>query len=132
MRSAPTAAERALALALLVVVLAGLALAVAGRRLPEPLGPDAPPELFSAGPARALLERIAERPHPVGSTDHGRVRLLLLAELERLGLAPELESGVERDVQLTNIVARVPGRASTGTVLCLAHYDSVPTGPGAG
>ena len=36
-----------------------------------------------------------------------------------------------RAATVSNVWVRVPGRASTGTVLLAAHYDSVPTGPGA-
>jgi len=118
--------------ALTVVLLVALALAVFARRLPEALGRDAPPELFSAARALAVLERFALRPHPVGTGEHECVRETVVAELAALGLEPEQREGLEQGVPLTNLVARLPGYASTGTVLCVAHYDTKPTSPGAG
>jgi hypothetical protein len=131
MRNA-TVLDRLLAGALLVALLGALGLAVAGRALPDVCRLDAPPDVFSAARAETVLERIALRPHPVLSSEHECVREILLAQLAAIGLAPKEQSGAVDHVPLTNLVARLPGYASTGTVLCLAHYDSVPTGPGAG
>jgi len=116
----------------LAILLAGIALAVAGRRLPEARAYEAPPEEFSAGRALRVLERIAVRPHPVGSENHECVRDLVREELLHLGLVPEEMEGASWGRRLANFVVRIPGYDSTGTVLCMAHYDSVPTGPGAG
>jgi uncharacterized membrane protein len=128
--------ERPLALLLLLVLLGGTFAAIAGRGLPAPLPADAPATAFSAGRARRLLDEIARAPHPVGSEEHARVLARLVDELRTVGLEPELQRGTfagrAGDVELVNVLARVPGTAPTGTVLCLAHYDSVPTGPGAG
>ncbi|HEX6885111.1 MAG TPA: M20/M25/M40 family metallo-hydrolase [Planctomycetota bacterium] len=118
--------------ATLAVLLAGLALALLGRARPPALPATAPEPLFSAGRALEVLGRIARAPHPVGSGELDCVRLELLAELRALGLAPWEQEGRVDGVPLTNLLARLPGHASTGTILCLAHYDSVPSGPGAG
>lgn len=123
--------DRALGRVLLLTLLGCLVAAFFGRRLPAALPADAPPELFSAGRARELLGRIARAPHPVGSDEHERVRELLLEHLRALGFEPEEHTGVSYAKPLANLLVHVPGRDSTGTVLCLAHYDSVPTGPGA-
>ena len=128
----PALRERCLAWALLLALLAGIVLAVTGRRLPAAAGLDAPPELFSAARARRVLDGIARSPHPVGSGEHECVRERLVEEITSLGLACQEQTGMVGGTPLTNLVARIPGTASTGTVLCLAHYDSVPTGPGAG
>jgi hypothetical protein len=112
--------------------MAGIALAVSALRLPAAEGPEAPPDVFSAARARQFLDRIARQPHPVGSDEHEYVREQLLGELARLGLASEQQEGRVDEVPLTNLIVRIPGTSSTGTVLCSAHYDSVPTGPGAG
>jgi len=119
-------------IATLVVLLAGLALAVLGRVRPEARPPGAPEELFSAGRALEVLGRIARAPHPVGSGELDCVRLELAAALRALGLATWEQEGRVDGVPLTNLLARLPGYASSGTILCLAHYDSVPSGPGAG
>jgi hypothetical protein len=114
------------------VLVGGLALAVFGRARPPALPRSAPDGLFSAVRALDSLARLARAPHPVGSEAHGCVREELLAELRALDLEPLEQEGLVHGVPLTNLIVRLPGYASTGTVLCLAHYDSVPTGPGAG
>lgn len=123
-------------------------------RPPRALGADAPSTLASAARARAFHERVfdARVPHPVGSAEHARVRERLVAELERLGLAPVVE---EHTVLRGNVLARVrnvvvpdarserskargaelaraAGVEAPGPVLLCAHYDSVAAGPGAG
>lgn len=128
----PDRGEKTSAGILLALLLAGLAATLFGRRLPAPLGLAAAPERFSAGRAHALVAEIARAPHPVGSPEHERVRALVLARLAALGFAAEEQHGSARGRALTNLVLHVPGSAPTGTLLCLAHYDSVPTGPGAG
>ena len=55
------------------------------ERPPEPLPVDAPGEAFSAERARILLEKIVVRPHMPGSSEHARVRELLVRELADLG-----------------------------------------------
>ena len=132
MRRSPTVPERLLAWSVLAVLLTGIVLAVAGRRLPAAEGLDAPPDVFSAGRARRILDGIAREPHPVGSGEHECVRERIVQALVDLGLSGEQQMGRSGWTPLTNLLARIPGRDSTGSVLCLAHYDSVPTGPGAG
>ena len=106
---------RFLGSALLLVLLGALALAVLARRLPQALGRDAPPEVFSAARAKEVLERFALWPHPVGTGEHECVRETVVAELVALGLEPEQREGLEQGLPLTNLVARLPGSASTGT-----------------
>src|SRR5262245_10585191 len=130
--SSATLGERVLAWAILLVLLVGTALSVFGRRLPEAAGLDAPTESFSAARAGLLLEHIARLPHPVGSGEHACVRERVIEAIVQLGLTCVAQSGRTDGIPLTNVTARIPGIAPTGTVLCLAHYDSVPTGPGAG
>ncbi len=133
MSAEPTREHRAgPALLYLLVLLASVLFALFGRRMPAPLSADAPLELFSAGRARLHLDEVARAAHPVGSGEHDRVRQHLLEAVRALDLEPEEQRGETRGVPLTNLLARIPGRAPTGTVLCLAHYDSVPSGPGAG
>jgi hypothetical protein len=110
----------------------GLGLALFGRQLPAALSSAAPEWRFSAGRAQQLLERIARHPHPVQSAEHECAREIIQAELARLSPSIQVETGRVNGVPLTNLLARFPGYDPTGTVLCVAHYDSVPTGPGAG
>ena len=108
-------------------------------RPPPPLGLDAAPERFSAARAFDSLARVLgdQAPHPSGSAAHAEVRARLAAELEALGLEPELQEAVEPRLEagvLHNVLARIPGREAGPAhkgVLLVAHYDSVAEGPGA-
>src|SRR6185503_4721917 len=132
-----------------LLLFALLELVVWERLTPPPVRPaEAPAAEFSAARAQQVLERLlAEgQPHPTGSAAQAQVRARLLAELEQLGLTPELQSGVACSAEgicaeLHNVLAEVPGAslrpgagqaASASPVLLSAHYDSVPSGPGAG
>jgi hypothetical protein len=113
------------------------------RFQPEPLGPDAPAIQFSAARADAILGRLlgAQKPHPVGSAENAAVRTRLLKELAGMGVAARTQTGMScRGDQrwgnvacatVTNVIAGIsPGAGKQ--VLLMAHYDSVPAGPGAG
>lgn len=82
--------------------------------------------------ALATLDRIAAEPHPVTSAAEAEVRAYLVEELEKLGVDIELQEGRFAATDLTNILVLMPGSASTGTVLVMAHYDTVHGSPGAG
>ena len=124
-------------LAALVVV--GLSLAgvmLAGP--PEPAPASASPSAFSAARAMLHVREIAQRPHPVGSADHARVRDYLAATLEGMGLKVERQAAVARRgtttvrmARVENLMARIAGTNSTGAVMLASHYDSVPAAPGA-
>ena len=105
---------------------------------PQPVPASGPPSEFSAERAMAHVEQIAQRPHPVGSADHARVRDYLVGELGARGLKAEIQSTVVRRgtttvrmARVENILARITGTNSTGAVLLASHYDSVPAAPGA-
>lgn len=110
------------------------------RAVPDPVAANAPDTAFSSGRAMATLVELARRPHVVGSPEHARVRETIVERLRDLGLDPEIQTTVSmrargdyvRAATVRNIVARVPGRASTGAVLMTAHYDAVPLSSGAG
>ncbi len=136
----PTAPRRATSLVMaLLVVLLGAASAWSVRP-PQPLPASAPETAFSADRALAPLGGIAAVPRPSGSAAAGEVRDRLVGELRSLGLETSVqtrvstrsEAGVRPAVAtVDNIHARMPGSQPTGRVLLVAHYDSVPTGPGA-
>jgi len=105
---------------------------------PAAVPSDAPAAEFSAARAISHIEVIAREPHPMGSRAIATVRDYLVTELEELGLEPEFqtisapsyfESGDPVDV--VNVIATIPGTASTGAIALMAHYDTVPTTPGA-
>jgi len=99
--------------------------------------PPAPPAgrgtetAFSVERAIAHVQQIAAEPHPVGSEAHRHALDYLVGQLRALPLDVEVQGGAPDRPQLTNVLAR-PRQAGGGdVVLLVAHYDSVPTGPGA-
>ena len=122
----------------LVFVLTACSAAILLDRPPAPVAASAPPTEFSAERATVYLENFAWRPHPIGTGEHDRVRDYLAAELTKLGVTPGIQrtTGVTPRYQVAgsveNIVARLKGTSgSSDAVLLAAHYDSVPSGPGA-
>jgi hypothetical protein len=125
-----------------VVALVLGALAAISLLALEPLDPrpvSTPANEFSAERAFSNVEQIAERPHPVGSAANAEVRDYLVGQLEDLGLRPTVQKatsartmeGTASIARVHNIHARIPGSSPTGHVVLVAHYDSVPRGPGA-
>lgn len=124
-----------LALAILVLC------AVAGIRSAQPPAlrdAQAPAGEFSTARALEHLKSIARKPHPVGTAQNAEVRAYLLSALKDLGLEPQVQSSWSLSSEMrtaalvNNVMARLPGRQRGKALLLLAHYDSVPTGPGAG
>ena len=131
-----SAARLAVALALIALVLVAT---FAASRGPSVQSASAPLEVFSAERARAVLQRLVGDgiPHPIGSAQNALVRDRVIAEFRALGYAPVIERNLACAPQgscgwVENILATLPGRESTGTVILNAHYDSVPAGPGGG
>ena len=87
---------------------------------------------FSLARAKQDLAFIAAEPRPLGSDHHARVRQYLVSELEAAGAEVELQEGEVRETPVTNLVVRLAGRESSGAILLMTHYDSVPPSPGAG
>ncbi len=110
------------------------------RLLPAPAPPDAPDGAFSSARAMAHLRQIARAAHPTGSPEHARVRGYIVNRLRDLGLQPAVETSTSmiargsrvRAATVRNIVARIPGTGSTGTLVLTAHYDAAGIAVGAG
>jgi hypothetical protein len=109
------------------------------QRPPAPAPETVAPADFSAARALAHVEAIAARPHPVGSAEHEAARDYVFGALSSLGLAPEIQRttalGRPRGAAaiaggVENVLARLKGGGGKA-VLLAAHYDSVPTAPGA-
>ena len=130
---------------LLMVVLALFASPRTGQMAPEPA--NAPDTAFSSTRAMALLTDIARRPRPTGAPEHARVRDVLVQRLRDIGLEPEVQTAttllerrgsvsgdpaLARAATVRNVVARISGANSSGTVLVTAHYDSRGIAVGAG
>ncbi|WP_332676349.1 M20/M25/M40 family metallo-hydrolase [Brevundimonas sp.] len=128
-----------LALALLIAVLT--------LQSPRPVPATAAATDFSARRAMVDVREIAQRPHPVGSADHIRVRTVLLDRMAALGLqtstqtgpfSPEAVQRIERNggsatgLELINLIGVLPGRdPRLPAVALMAHYDTVPNSAGA-
>lgn len=118
------------------------ALAKYGQAVPAVAPADAPATQFSAMRANATLGRILgpERPHPASTAENAAVRGRIIAEFAKLGVTASPYTGTGCEVEkrgaaivcgtVTDILA--PVIAGTGkAIVLLAHYDSVPAGPGA-
>ncbi|RKH06844.1 M20/M25/M40 family metallo-hydrolase [Corallococcus sp. CA053C] len=141
----PTDAPARLALSWRLLVGAWLLLLIVLRLWdvtpPRVVGAQAAPEQFSAERARTDLQALTRAPRPSGTPAHRAAREYLLRRLAELGLKGEVQStsvvgawwGLPYDAaHVDNVMARLPGTDSTGAVLLMAHYDSVPHSPGAG
>ncbi|MFE5241264.1 MULTISPECIES: M20/M25/M40 family metallo-hydrolase [unclassified Streptomyces] len=124
-------------LLLLLAVLAGMTLYT--LQPPDAKGSSAPEGEFSAGRALTDVRVLARAPHPIGSPESAAVRGHLIDRLTALGGRAEDEThvvarngeGTAVVAEVHNVHARFPGKDSTGNVVLVAHYDSVPAGPGA-
>jgi hypothetical protein len=131
-----------IALALLLLAAAFWFLHVCGAAQPAVVPTTASTHEFSAERAEQTLARILgpEKPHPVSSDENARVRGRITRELSALGLHPSAlhaftcrnphAYGVLICATVNDIIAEVmPGQGKA--IVLLAHYDSVPAGPGA-
>jgi hypothetical protein len=123
-----------------IVLILAVLLAAWRLQTPTPEAVNAPAAVFSASRAFTDIAAIAQKPHPVGTAEHERVRELIVARLNALGLAPALQS--ERSTALfrnlivsapvSNIIGTLKGKDPTKpALLIMSHYDSVPDSPGA-
>jgi hypothetical protein len=114
-------------------------LALTKLKAPAPAPATAPPNEFSAERGLIHIRAIAAGSHPIGSDANDAVRKYLLAQLSSLGLNPQIfdGTGVRRSgsaviiARTHDILGRLPGVASSGAIMLMAHYDSVPLAPGA-
>jgi hypothetical protein len=107
-------------------------------RPPSPVPATGPDSVFSAERAMRHVVQIAQRPHPMGTADHDRVRDYIIGQISALGLTPQIQQTTaigtryQEAGRVQNILARLPGRDSNGkAVLIVAHYDGVEAGPAA-
>jgi hypothetical protein len=102
----------------------------------------APATAFSSARADATLARLLgpEKPHPVSSAENAAVRARILKAFADLGVPTRTYQaftcnawrgfGYVACATVTDIVAEVvPGQGKA--IVMMAHYDSVPAGPGA-
>jgi hypothetical protein len=123
---------------IILVIIGSIAMSLLQLRSPKVVSSNGPLTEFSAERAFAHLEEFAVFPHPLGSKEHDRVRDYLVHELEALGLTPEIQkvNSVRQPRSwvaggtVENIVAKMKGTDSSKAIMLVAHYDSVPGGPG--
>lgn len=124
----------------LLLALAALLTGWSTSATPAPAPASAPSSTFSADRALTHIAETAAVPHPSGSGAQAKAQQYIADRLTDLGLTPGfLEETVATATpysshlagRVRNIVATVPGSDSTGTVLLVAHTDSVAGGPGA-
>jgi hypothetical protein len=126
---------------LALLILVGF-LSLLGAEPPAAVDENAPATEFSAVRAMRDVRAITQKPHPLGSAENDRVRDYLAGRLRELGASPEVLTatvarntpfGPDKWAVVNNLVAKIPGTdPAGGAVLMVAHYDSVPSGPGAG
>ena len=142
----PSAATATIAvLTLLITIAAATAGVAAGGTLhgvvPEPVPTSAPATEFSSARALEHIRVVATEPHPMGSAANAAVRDYLIRALREMGVTPQVQRataayypvpGLLQAGRSENVLARLPGTDPGGKAFLLAaHYDSVPTGPGA-
>lgn len=124
----------------LAAILLWAGLGIYSHSAPAPLGEDAAPDQFSAARAHKHLLQFATKPHPSGSQQNAIVRDYLVGVIREMGYEPQVFSHHVRErvnkpdykiAYVDNILVRVPGTANTKALMLMAHYDSVPYGPGA-
>lgn len=125
--------------ALWLAIILTSALALYGTRPRAAADRSASPYKFSAARAMTHLAAIAQHPHPIGSDEAARVREHLVQQLSALGGQVEVEQAIGRARSgrnlhagiVHNVIATFAGESSSLPLMLVAHYDSVPEGPGA-
>lgn len=126
-------ARRLASLLALAALIALTALSLWAVQPPAPRAADAPAGDFSAARAFAHVERVGSAVHVAGSPAAEQVRGYLETTLRGYGLQVQVQDGVGATdalggfamAHVRNVIAVLPGTASTGRVFAVAHYDSV-------
>jgi hypothetical protein len=129
------------AVAALAVLLVAALMLWSQQRVPSPGLASAPATEFSAVRAMRHVESVTGETRFTGSPNFARAQQYIQAQLRVLGLRPQLQRTVvvnrfseDADPEagtVTNIIARIPGTASSGAIALNAHYDGGPGGPAA-
>ena len=78
------------------------------------------------------LKNISLNVHHVGSTEHKTVQKYIVAELEKLGLKPHIQTQTVINKKwfagttTENIIAKIEGDQNSKSLVLLSHYDSGP------
>ena len=115
------------------------------------------PKRFLLGDALKQLQEIAQKPHPIGSKEHDRVRDYIVNRVKELGYEVEIQktmvsatpnsylkkgekpkkgskdsNGKVKVGYVENILVRIAGKNHDNAILVSGHYDSVTGAAGAG
>jgi hypothetical protein len=123
--------------ALGLVLLAALSI-LRIARTPAAAPATSPDTVFSAERALRHVAQIAQRPHPMGTDEHDRVRDYIVAQLKSLGLETQIQATTaigtryQEAGRVQNVIAVLHGTAANDkAVLLMVHYDGVEAGPAA-
>jgi Peptidase family M28 len=92
---------------------------------------------FSSGRAMSHVRQIGSKPHPTGSPENEEVRQYLINQLTAVGFIPEIQATFASNPRkkqsgtIQNVLVKIPGTKPGKALMLVAHYDSVPAGPGA-
>ena len=132
--------ENAVKVTLFSIISASAFFSLYQLAMPRPAPSNISPESFSSARAMEHLKSIARKPHPVGSDEHEAVLNYLRSELASMNLTPEVQETTAASERrnfpgvggmIKNVLVRLPGTNNSKSLVFTAHYDSVPTGPGA-
>jgi hypothetical protein len=124
---------------IVALILAGALAGMTSLARPEVISANSPETEFSAERAMQHVSAISGAPHPPGSEEIEKVRAYLIAELQTMGLSPEvqdtsiavLKGSTVYATSVKNIIVVIPGTDSTKAVLLDGHYDTREMTPGA-
>lgn len=126
------------ALTVLIPLAVVLALAIWRAQGPAPRPSSTPESEFAAARAMPVLRALVGdgTPHPVGTAANRRLRRDIEERFRVLGYDVTVQrrfacNAAAACAEVENILARHRGVTGGDLVLLLAHYDSVPAGPGA-
>jgi hypothetical protein len=84
------------------------------------------------------IQKLAAEPHPSGSIEIEVVRAEIIAEIESMGLKPDIQDAGymlwnpdSESLLLQNILVKLDAPGTDRGVMFVSHYDSVPDSPGA-
>lgn len=138
-RKEPLQQKYILPLILLVVIFISICIGFSQLSTPDVLPLNADKAKFSSERAVRYLGEIANKPRPLGSDEHDRVRDYIVHTLNNIGVSPEIQAdegvfsswGDPFEGKVENIVARIEGKNSSQAIMITSHYDTVPNSPGA-
>ncbi|RLC56504.1 MAG: aminopeptidase, partial [Chloroflexi bacterium] len=108
-----------------LIITAAVFAGMASLARPAIVPSNAPAAEFSAERAMAHIRAIFREPHSVGMPGNAQARDYIIAQLEELGLSPEVQQttalipirGNVHASIVQNVIVRIPGTNSRGAIL---------------